>query len=317
MQRYILRRLILSVPTILGMTLVVFTLTRLMPGDIVSLMAGDFGAASQETRNAIMEDFGLHRNPVSQYLSWLWRVIQGDLGSSLLSGRSVVSEVAKRLPISLELGFMALFFTVAIGVPLGVLSAVRQNSLSDYIGRSAAIGFLAAPNFWIALLVIALAGRYFKVFVPPASYVPFTEDPAANLKLMFFPALLTGASSSGALMRYTRTAMLEVMRQDYIRTARAKGLREAVVVRRHALKNAMIPVVTIIGASIPGIITGSIILEQVYSIPGMGRYYLFSVNQLDFPVVQGVFLIYGVAVVFINIVVDVTYSWINPRIRFE
>jgi peptide/nickel transport system permease protein len=244
-------------------------------------------------------------------------VVRGDLGSSLITGRTVKSEVARRLPISLQLGAMAIFFSVALGLPIGIMSAIKQNSKGDFVGRSLAIGFLAAPNFWIALLLISLAGRYFHFMVPPSSYVGFSESPISSLKFLFVPALLTGASSSGSLMRYARTTMLEEMRRDYIRTARAKGLHERAVIWRHGLRNALIPVVTVIGLSIPSIITGSIIMEQVYSIPGMGRYYFQSLNTLDFPAIQGIFLLYGIAVVFVNLAVDLMYSWINPRIRYS
>jgi peptide/nickel transport system permease protein len=189
--------------------------------------------------------------------------------------------------------------------------------VGDYAGRSLAVAFLAAPNFWIALLLISLAGRYFHFMVPPPSYPSFIEDPISSLKFLATPALLSGASSSGALMRYTRTAMLEEMRRDYIRTARAKGVAESAVIIKHGLQSALVPVVTVIGLSIPGMITGSIIMEQVYSIPGMGQYYFQSLNSLDFPVIQGIFLIYGVAVVFVNLAVDIAYSWINPRIRYS
>lgn len=312
-----MRRVVLSLPTLFGVSVVVFVLLRLMPGDIVSLMAGDFGAANAETRAAILAEFRLDQNIAQQYVAWLSDVVRGDLGSSLISGRTVGSEVARRLPISLQLGAMALVFSVVIGLPVGLLSAVRQNSKGDYMGRSLAIGFLAAPNFWIALLLISLAGRYFHFMVPPTSYVGFSEDPVASFKFLLMPALLTGASNSGSLMRYARTSLLEEMRRDYIRTARSKGLPERTVILRHGLRNALIPIVTIIGLGIPGIITGSIIMEQVYSVPGMGRYYLQSLAALDFPVMQGIFLLYGAAVVFVNITVDVMYSWINPRIRYS
>lgn len=317
MQLYVMRRVALGLPTVIGVSVVVFVLLRLMPGDIVSLMAGDFGAANAETRAAILAEFRLDQNVAQQYVGWVGDVVRGDLGTSLISNRSVGSEVARRLPISLQLGAMALFFSVVIGLPVGVLSAVRQNSPGDYIGRSVAIGALAAPNFWIALLLIALAGRYFHFMVPPTAYEGFGENPVASIKFLLVPAFLTGVSHSGSLMRYARTSLLEEMRRDYIRTARSKGLPERTVILRHGLRNALIPVVTVIGLGIPGIITGSIIMEQVYSVPGMGRYYLQSLAILDFPVMQGIFLLYGVAVVGVNIAVDLMYAWINPRIRYS
>ena len=317
MQQYIIRRVALMIPTLFGLTFLVFVMVRLVPGDILALIAGDFGATSPEVREAILADFQLDKNIPEQYVRWLGDLIQFDLGSSLLSGRTVSGELATRLPVTLELGLLALFFNVAIGIPVGLISAMRQNSVADYAGRSFAIGMLAAPNFWIALILIAMAGRYFRWGVPPASYVGFTEDPVSNIKFMLVPALILGASASGSTMRFTRTAMLEVLRQDYVRTAWAKGLPERTVMTRHALRNALIPVVTVIGLGIPGIVGGSIIIESVYSIPGMGRYYLASIQQLDFPVVQAINLVSALVVLFGNLIVDLSYSWLNPRIRYS
>ncbi len=317
MQRYIIRRIMLMIPTLFGLTFLVFAMVRLVPGDIVSLIAGDFGATSPEVRAAILSDFGLDQNIPKQYVLWLGDLLRLDLGQSLISGRTVTSELSNRLPITLELGLLALFFTVAVGIPVGIISAIRQNSFSDYAGRSFAVGMLAAPNFWIALILIALAGRYFRWGVPPVAYIGITENPVSNLKFMLVPAIILGASAAGGIMRFTRTAMLEVLRQDYIRTAWSKGLQERVVIVRHALKNALIPVITVIGLSLPGLVGGSIIIEAVYSIPGMGRYYLSSIQSLDFPVVQAVNLVSALVVLFGNLLVDISYSWLNPRIRYS
>jgi peptide/nickel transport system permease protein len=268
-------------------------------------------------RAAILADFVLDQNIPKQYVLWLGDLLRLDLGQSLISGRTVTSELSNRLPITLELGLLSLFFTVAVGIPVGIISAIRQNSFSDYAGRSFAVGMLAAPNFWIALILIALAGRYFRWGVPPVAYIGITENPVSNLKFMMVPAIILGASAAGGIMRFTRTAMLEVLRQDYIRTAWSKGLQERVVIVRHALKNALIPVITVIGLSLPGLVGGSIIIEAVYSIPGMGRYYLSSIQQLDFPVVQAVNLVSALVVLFGNLLVDISYSWLNPRIRYS
>lgn len=305
------------IPTLFGLSFLVFIMVRLMPGDIVALISGDYGSASPETREAILRDFQLDQNIPTQFARWLGQMIQLDLGASLISSRPVADELANRLPVTLELGLLALCFNIAIGVPAGIISAVRQNSWADYLGRSVAIGFLAAPNFWIALILFALAGRYFHWAVPPTSYVPFTEDPIGNLKLMIMPALILGGAGSGGVMRFTRTAMLETLRQDYVRTARAKGLTERAVVLRHALRNALIPVITILGLTIPNLVGGSIIIETVYSIPGMGRYYIQAINQLDFPIIQVIALVSALVVVFANLVVDLTYSYLDPRIRYS
>jgi peptide/nickel transport system permease protein len=317
MQKYIIRRLVLMIPTLFGLTFLVFTMVRLMPGDIVALIAGDYGATSKETRDAILKDFKLDKNIPEQYVIWLGQVGRLNIGHSLISGRSVQAELGSRLPVTLELGVLAMLFSVTMGIPIGILSAVKQDSIADYTGRSLAIGLLAAPNFWIALILIALAGRYFRWGVPPTTYVGLTENPIANLKLMLIPAVLLGAASSGGVMRFTRTAMLEVLRQDYIRTARSKGLTDRVVIIRHARKNALIPVITVIGLSVPTLVGGSVIIESVYSIPGMGRYYIAAVNQLDFPVVQAINLVTAMAVILANLGVDITYSWLNPRIRYS
>jgi len=317
MQKYLIRRLVLMIPTLFGVTFIVFVMLRSMPGDVTTTLLGDYGAASPELREAILKDFGLDESIPIQYMKWLGKIAQLDLGTSFFSGRSVNKELGDRLVVSTQLGVMALAINLIMGIPIGILSAVRQNSWFDNAGRTLAIGLLAAPNFWIALLLITLAGRYFKWGVPSTSYVQFFDDPIRNLKFTLVPAIILGSSGSGSIMRYTRTAMLEVMRQDYIRTAWSKGLRERVVVVRHAMRNALIPVVTVIGLFIPGIIGGSIIIESIYSIPGVGRYYFSAIRQLDLPVIQAINLLGAVVVVFANLAVDLTYSFLNPRIRYS
>jgi len=317
MQGYIIRRAVLMLPTLFGVTMLVFVMVRLYPGDITAIIGGDYGAISPETKDAILEEFQLDKNIPQQYVIWFGKLIQLDLGTSLVSGRTVTSEIAQRLPVSLQLGVMALVINVCLAVPIGVISALRRNSLPDYVGRVFAIGMLAAPNFWLALLLIAMAGRYFHWGVPPTNFPYITQDPLSNIQFMIVPAIIIGASSSGGLMRFTRTAMLEVLRQDYVRTAHAKGLHERTVVIRHALKNALIPVVTIIGLSLPGIIAGSVVIETVYSIPGMGRYYVTSIGSLDFPVVQAINVVTAFVLLCSNLVVDVSYSWFDPRIRYR
>ena len=317
MQKYIIRRLFLMVPTLFGLTMLVFVMLRAMPGDIVALIAGDFGAIDAATRAAILKDFQLDQALPVQYVHWLSEMSRLDLGSSLISGRSVQGELANRLPVTVELGVLALTLTIVLGVPIGIISAIRQNSRVDYAGRMLAISLLSAPSFWIALILIAFAGRYFPWGVPPTNYVGLTEHPIGNLKLMLIPAMILGGAGSGGIMRFTRTAMLEVLRQDYIRTAWSKGLAERTVIFRHALRNALLPVVTVIGLAVPGIVGGSVIIETVYSIPGVGRYYVSSINQLDLPVVQAINLMTAMVVVFVNLGVDIMYSWLNPRIRYS
>ena len=317
MQRYILRRLLLMIPTLIGVSFVVFLIVRAVPGDVVDLNAGDFGAADPATKEALRKEFGLEGNIVAQYVRWLGDIVQFDLGKSLISGRTVTSELQSRLPVTFQLGLMAIFFSLLIAVPIGIISAVRQDTWADYLGRSFAIGLLAAPGFWLAILLISMAGRYFTWGVPPATYVEFTDDPIANLKLMFMPALILGGGLSGSVMRFTRSTMLETLRQDYIRTAWSKGLQERVIIVRHAMRNALIPVVTVVGLQLPILVGGTVIIESVYAIPGMGRYYIAAIDSKDYPVIQGINIIVAIVVVFSNLGVDLLYSVIDPRIRYS
>lgn len=317
MQRYLMRRLLLMVPTLLGISFVVFLMVRLVPGDVVSLIAGDYGAADPEAKKAILKQYSLDQNIPKQYTLWMGDILRGDLGRSIISNRTVVSELKHRLPVTFELGLLALLVSVTLAIPVGIISAIRQDTVTDYVGRSFAIALLAAPNFWIAIVLITLASRYFTWGVPPREYIHFTDNPIGNLKMLAMPAFILGGALSGSVMRYTRSAMLEVLRQDYIRTAWAKGLRERVIIVRHALRNALIPVVTVIGLQVPVVVGGTVIIESVYSIPGMGRYYVSAINQLDYPVIQAIVLVVAFVVVFSNLVVDMTYAVIDPRIRYS
>ena len=317
MQTYVARRLLLMIPTLMGLSMIVFVMLRIVPGDVVALIAGDYGAVSPEVKEAMLADFGLDKNIPTQYVNWLGKIASADLGTSLISGRSVTSELSNRLPVTLELGILAMIVSASLAIPIGIISAVRQNTAADYVGRSVAIGFLAAPNFWLAILLITFASRYFTWGVPPTTYVGFLDDPIANLKLMAVPALLLGTGLSGSVMRYTRSTILEVLRQDYVRTAYAKGLENRVVIVRHVLRNAMMPVVTVIGLQLPVVIGGTIIIESVYSIPGMGRYYISSINSLDFPVIQAINVVVALFTVFSILLVDLLYSVLNPRIRYS
>jgi peptide/nickel transport system permease protein len=316
MQRYILRRILLMIPTLLGVTLVVFFLVRSIPGDVTDLFSGNYGAQTPEQKAALQKEFGLDKNIPAQYVEWLGKTVRFDFGDSLISARSVNSELSGKLPITLELGVLAIFFSLIIAIPVGVISAIRQDTAVDYAGRSFAIGLLAIPGFWLGTILITLAGRYFIWGVPPTQYVGITENPIANLKLMAVPAFILGGGLSGGVMRFTRSSMLEVLRQDYIRTAWSKGLRERSIVIRHALRNALIPVITVIGLQLPILVGGSVIIEQVYSIPGMGRYYISAVDQHDYPVIQAINILVASVVVFTNLGVDVLYSVLYPRIRY-
>lgn len=316
MQRYIARRLLLTVPTLLGVTLAVFIIVRSVPGSVVDLIAGDYGAASPQLKAEIRKEYGLDRNVANQYLVWLSHTARLDLGRSIISNRTVTEELRNRLPVTFELSLLALIFSTGIGLGIGIVSAVKQDTAFDYLGRSVAVGLLAIPGFWAAILLITLAGRYFSWGVPPSRYISFAANPISNLKLLFAPALILGIGLSGSVMRFTRSSMLETLRQDYIRTARAKGLQGRTVVQRHTLRNAIIPVVTVLGLQLPVLVGGTVIIESIYSIPGMGQYYINAVGSHDYPVIQGFNLVVAVVVVFANLAVDISYSLIDPRIRF-
>ena len=317
MQRYIARRLLLMIPTLFGVTFIVFLLVRAVPGSVVDLISGDYGAQDPKAIAALKKSLGLDQNVPKQYIGWLGQIIHLDFGRSILSNRTVISELGHRLPVSLELGILAIIIALLIAIPVGVISAIRQDSVADYAGRSFAIGLLAAPNFWVAVILITVAARYFVWGVPPTNYSPIQDNVVANLKSMLMPAFLLGAGLAGGLMRFTRSSMLEVQRQDYIRTAWAKGLRERVIVVRHAMRNALIPVITVVGLQLPILIGGTVIIETVYNIPGMGRYYVTAVNQHDYPVIEAINVIIAVAVVFSNLGVDLLYGVLDPRIRYS
>jgi peptide/nickel transport system permease protein len=305
------------IPTLVGLSMIVFVMVRIVPGDVVALISGEYGAVSEDTKQAILEDFGLADNIPTQYVKWAGQMLRGDLGTSLISGRSVTSELGSRLPVTIELGILAIIVSSTFAIPIGIISAIRQNTAADYVGRSLAIGFLAAPNFWIAIMLITLASKFFLWGVPSTTYPEFLDSPIANLKFMAMPSILLGMALSGSVMRYTRSAVLEVMRQDYVRTAHAKGLAERTVVVRHVLRNALVPVITVLGLQLPVVIGGTVIIESVYSIPGMGRYYISSINQLDFPVIQAINLVVATFTVFSILIVDLLYSVLNPRIRYS
>jgi peptide/nickel transport system permease protein len=315
MQAYILRRLLALVPTLLFASLIVFTTVRLIPGDIIDLMLSQNDiSASKMDREALVATLGLDKPMWSQYLSWLGNLFRGDMGNSLWQSTPVVERLAERMPVTFELGLLAIIIGLTIALPVGVYSAIRQDTAGDYIARSFSILLLAVPSFWLGTMVVVIPSIYWG-WSPEVSYIKFTEDPWGNLKQMLVPAAVLGAALSAVTMRMTRTMMLEVLRQDYIRTALAKGLPERLVVFRHALRNALIPVVTLIGLQAPLVIGGAVIIEQIFGIPGMGTLLLDAVNQRDYPIITGVFLVVGLAVMLINLIVDLSYGLLDPRVR--
>jgi peptide/nickel transport system permease protein len=314
MRQYVLKRLLLVVPTLLLVSAIVFSLTRLIPGDVVVLMFEE--KAYAEDLEALRAKLGLNRPIYIQYGIWLGRVVRGDLGESLWTKRPVLEEITRRLPVSLELGTMAIVFALCFALPIGVLSAIRQDTMKDYAARSLAIVGLSIPGFWKATVLIVLASIWFG-WAPPLQFTPFTQDPWQHVSQFILPAVLLAIASAASIMRLTRALMLEVLRQDYIRTAWSKGMAERRVVLKHALKNAVIPVVTIIGIQIGQVAGGTVIFETIFGLPGMGRFLLDAIFQRDYPVVQGVNLLLASVIVFINLLVDMTYAYLDPRIRYQ
>ena len=316
MGAYLMRRLGLAAITILGVSFLTFSSVRLIPGDVVDVLSSGSGVTHVAGKEELRRQLGLHRPLPVQYVAWMSKLVRGDFGRSLISNDSVAGNITTRLPVSFELGIMATVFAVLIGVPIGIVAAIRQDTPLDYALRSLSVGMLAIPGYWIATLMIVYGAIWFG-WTPPIIYIHFTHDPGGNIRQFLLPAALLGITSSAGLMRLTRTTMLEVLRQDYIRTAWSKGLRERVVVVRHGLRNALIPVVTLMGLSLATIAGGTVIFEQIFNLPGMGRYLFLSVNQRDYPAVQGVVLVFASIVVLANLVTDIAYGLLDPRIRYQ
>jgi peptide/nickel transport system permease protein len=314
MKPYILRRLALAVPTLVLVSVIVFSMMRLMPGDVVSRMVE--GHAYAPTIEALRKELGLDRPAHVQYVEWIGGILlRGDFGDSYWTRQPILDEFVRRFPVTIELAALTILVSVVIGVLVGIVSAIRQDTVSDYVGRVLAILALSVPYFGLAVLVVVLPSIYFK-WTPVWTYVPFTTDPLQNLKIMIVPALVFGITRAGPIMRIMRSALLEVMRQDYIRTAWSKGLPERGIVLRHALKNAMIPVVTLIGLQMPLYIGGSVIIEAIFRLPGVGLFFFEALTRLDYPVVQSVNLIVAALVVGLNLAIDLTYAFLDPRIRY-
>ena len=315
MQRYLIRRLLLAIPTLWGVATFLFILMRLLPYSAIDLSTQE-SSADDAVKAKLEREYGLDRPIAVQYITYLGEIVRGDLGRSLISDRTVWSELKNRLPVTAELAVIGIIFSVLIAVPIGTLSAVKQDTWLDYFTRGGAIAFIALPGYGLAIIILVFGSRLFQ-WAPPTTYKPFTEDPIANLSIILLPAVLLSIGLSGGLMRLTRTQMLEVLRQDYVRTARAKGLREQAVLMRHAMKNALIPIITVLGLELPIIVGGTVIIESIWLLPGMGRYLVDSVNRLDYTVVQSVNLIAATVVIFSNILVDVAYAMVDPRIRYK
>ena len=321
MTKYLLRRILLVIPTLIGASIIISGLVRLLPGDAVDVLVAEYrgSTADLETESAkLRAELGLDKSWPEQYATWLWGVLQGDFGHSLQGGqRSVLDDLAARIPVTVELGLIALLVGAGLAIPIGVYSAIRQDTTRDYIARSFAIIFLAVPSFWLATLVISIVIPVLDLPLIPIRFHGFLDQPIENLKQMWIPGVILGVALAGGVMRLTRAQMLEVLRQDYVRTAWAKGLRERTVVTRHALRNSLIPIITLIGIQVPFVIGGSVVLEFIFVLPGMGLRLLRALGERDVPVILGINMIVVFVVVLANLLVDITYSILDPRIRYS
>jgi peptide/nickel transport system permease protein len=314
MQAYVIRRASFLIPVLLAVSIAVFFALRFMPGDITVILLGPDASPQQVAE--LRADMGLDKPIPVQYVDWMGNVLRGDLGRSYVLGNEVGAEILDRAPITLEILALTLIFTAVVGVTLGVVSALFRDSWLDYLVRVTSIFGLSVPGWWVGIMILLLPAIWWN-YSPPLGYVSIRDNLWENLRQFIPPALTLAAASSAVLMRLTRTVLLDVLRQDYIRTARAKGLRQNVIVLRHAMKNAMIPVITVLGGQMVVLFGGAVIIEQVFSLEGLGRYMFTSIAQRDFPVVQVLALYTAVVVVVANLLVDISYAWFDPRVRYQ
>jgi peptide/nickel transport system permease protein len=315
MARYILRRLLLLIPVLLGVTFLTFALIRIIPGDIVTKMMGVTEANNAETRAKVLLELGLDKTLMEQYFWWLGRIAAGDLGHSFIHGGPVLDQILRRLPITFQIGFMSMFFAIFIGVPLGVLSAIKRGTVMDFATRVISLIGISTPNFFLGTLIVVFGAIYFPG-IRTLGYVPFSESPLENLERMIWPSLTLGVGVGAILLRYTRSSVLEVLGEDYVRTAEAKGLSPFSVIFVHALKNALIPVITAIGVWSAFLVSGTVILEEVFAIPGLGRLVLSAIGNRDYPIIQGTVLFLAVSVALIMLLTDILVAFVDPRVKF-
>jgi peptide/nickel transport system permease protein len=314
--QYIVRRLVLLIPVLIGISLITFILIRLIPGDIVTQMMGVTAGNDPQIRARILHELGLDLSVPEQYLRWMGKVVTGDFGYSFIHGGPVLEEIGRRYPVTVELTALSMIIAVLMGVPLGILSATRRGAAVDYLGRILSLVGISAPNFFVGTLIVVLGAIYFPS-VKTMGYVSLQEDPVQNISRMIWPALALGLAVAAIVLRYTRSSMLEALSEDYVRTARAKGLANRVVFYRHVLRNALIPLITTIGVQLSFLLGGTVILEEVFAIPGLGRLVLGSINQRDYPMIQGAVLFFAINVVVVMLVVDILCSLADPRVRLE
>ncbi|HEV2054833.1 MAG TPA: ABC transporter permease [Methylomirabilota bacterium] len=316
MYKYVIRRLLLSVPVLLLSSLIVFGLMRVMPGDALTALMGESGNVSAKDLQKLRMDLGLDRPYYQQYGIWLWQMVSLNPGYSIFTNEPIPVALKKAIPVTLELAMLAIILGLTIAIPVGVLSATRQDTASDYVGRVVAVSGLSIPDFWLGTLVITFSAIWFH-WIPPIGYVSLWDQPWKNLQQVLLPAAILGFRLSAATMRMTRSTVLEVLREDYVRTAWAKGLAGKVVVYKHALKNALIPVVTIVGGQLGVLLAGTVVVETIFALPGMGRLTVEAILYRDYPIVQTNVMLIAATLVTLNLVVDLTYAWLDPRIRYS
>lgn len=317
MGRYAAKRILLLIPTLFLICVIVFALLRMIPGSAVDYMVYQLQTAGIETTpERVREMLHMDQPAVRQFADWFLGLFRGDMGSSLFQSDNVWDIIKRQLPVTLELGLLSLIFANLISIPLGVFCAARQDSVGDYIIRIAGVLCISVPMFWIATMVLVYPVKWWG-YAPPMTYVSFFQDPVENLRMFLVPSLLGALNQAGMQLRTVRTMTLETMRQDYIRTSWSKGLGERRTLMVHAFRNAMIPVVTMIGSSVAGLIGGSVILETMFNMPGIGAQVVNSLNTRDYPVVQGCVLVFSIFVMLVNLLVDLAYKWIDPRVELE
>lgn len=323
MYQYIAKRLLLVIPTLFGAAVLVFLLLRLIPGDICDMrLAGEGGLVDEETLNTCRIAMGIDKSLWLQFVDFIWGFIRFDLGISMWTGQPISYEIGLRFHLSLQVAIMATVASIIIAIPLGTISAIKQNTWIDYFVRAFSIAGIAIPSFWLGIIIILgllITTQYFSgtPWMPPIQFVPIWEDPMHNLSQLLWPALATGYRYSAVATRMTRSTLLEVLREDYVRTARAKGLLEKVIINRHALKNAMLPVVTVIGIEFAFLMGGLVVTEQVFNLNGLGKLFVESVDHHDFTMTQALVMLVVTIFVFTNLIVDIFYAWLDPRIRYS
>ena len=318
MRQHLIRRLLASLITLFGISILVFGAIRLVPGDQITAQLGtEAGMLSDEQRASLERYYGLDRPVVEQYFTWITNALQGNFGLSIRQGREVLPLILERFPVTLELALLSVILALFIGIPIGIVSSLRRNTWIDFFGRVFSMLGLSVPNFLLGTLIIYVLSVYFKILPNSGNYVDFVEDPVMNLQQLIFPAITMGFSFAASIMRMTRSAMLEVLNESYVRTARSKGLKEHTVILRHAMRNALIPVVTLIGIEFGYLLGGAFITEQIFSLPGIGRLAINAITQREYALVQGIAMFIVFNFIVINFIVDVLYGLLDPRVSYD